>query len=93
MIYFENFYTTEPPIVYLRKQGILAVGTIRRNRINNCKLPEEKIMMKFERGTSQEFVTNIYGIEVTTLSWEDNRIVNLISNYVGTKPLVDIYNI
>lgn len=92
VVYFDNFYTTVPLVVYLRTQGILAVGTIRRNRIKNCKLPEEKVMMKFQRGASQEYVANIHGIEVTTLSWKDNRIVNLISNYVGTNPPLDIYN-
>ena len=92
VIYFENFYTTVPLIVYLHTEGIVAVGTIRCNRIKNFKLPEEKIMMKLERGTSQEIVINIHGIDVTSLSWKDNRIVNFISNYVGTKPRVDIYN-
>ena len=93
VIYFDNIYATVPLIVNLRTQGILAVGTIRCNRIKNSKLPEEKIMMKFKRGTSQEFVTNLQqGIDVTSLSWKDNWIVNLISYYVGTKPPVDIYN-
>ena len=49
--------------------------------------------MKSERGASQEFVANICGIDVTTLSWKDNRIVNLISTYIGTKPLKDRNNI
>lgn len=92
IVYFDNFYTTVPLLVYLRTQGILAVGTIRRNRIKNCKLPDEKLMMKYERGTSQEFISNIYGVDVTSLSWKDNRIVNLVSTYVGTKPISDTNN-
>lgn len=92
IVYFDNFYTTIPLLVYLRTQGILAVGTIRRNRIKNCKLPDEKVMMKCERGTSQEFVCTINGIEVTSVSWKDNRIVNLVSTYIGTKPIKAIEN-
>lgn len=86
ILYFDNYYTTIPLLIHLRTQGILSVGTIRRNRIKNCKLPEEKTMMKFERGTSQEFVASIYGIDVTSISWKDSKIVNLVSTYIGTKP-------
>lgn len=89
IIYFDNYYTTVPLVVYLRTQGILSVGTIRRNRIKNCKLPDEKTMQKFERGTSHEFICNIHGIDVTSLSWKDNKIVNLVSTYVGVKPISD----
>ena len=54
VVYFDNFYTTIPLLVYLRSQGIRLVGIIRRNRIKNCKLPDEKVMMKYEREMSQE---------------------------------------
>ncbi|XP_036345682.1 piggyBac transposable element-derived protein 3-like [Rhagoletis pomonella] len=91
IVYFDNYYTTLPLLVYLRTQGILSVGTIRRNRIKNCKLPEEKIMLKFERGTSKEFVSNICGIDVTPISWKDNRVVNMVSTYIGRKPLINSF--
>lgn len=88
IIYFDNYFSTVPLVVHLYKQGILSVGTIRRNRIKNCKLPDEKAMMKHARGASQEFVANISGVDVVTLSWKDNRIVNLISTYVGMKSFI-----
>lgn len=90
IIYFDNYYTTVALVVYLRTIGILSVGTIRRNRIKNCKLPDEKVMQKFERGTSHEFICNIHGIDVSSLSWKDNRVVNLLSTYVGVKPISSI---
>lgn len=37
--YFDNFYTSLPLLVYLRARGIYSLGTIRFNRIPNCKLP------------------------------------------------------
>ena len=40
-------------------------------------------MMKYERGYSCEFIANICVVEVTTLSWKDNRVVKLISTYVA----------
>lgn len=90
ILYFDNYYTSIPLILYLRSQGILSVGTIRRNRIKNCKFPDEKTMMKFERGTSKEFVASVYGMDVTSISWKDTRVVNLVSTYIGTKPVLDI---
>lgn len=75
-------------MLYLRTLEILSVDTIRSNRIKNYKLPEEKFVMKCARGSSQEFIATIYGIDLTSLSWKDNRIVNLISTYVWTKPIV-----
>lgn len=69
IIFFDNYFTTIPLLLCLRTQGILSIGTIRRNRIQNCKLPEEKVMLKSERGTSQEFVASIYGSDVRSLSW------------------------
>lgn len=31
---------------YVAKEGILSISTIRRNKIPDCKLSSEKIMMK-----------------------------------------------
>ena len=53
------------------------------------KLPEEKTLMKYERGYSCQFIAYICGIEVTTFSWKDNRVVNLISTYVGAEQILN----
>ena len=39
-------------------------------------------MMKYERGYSCEFIANICGVEVTTLSWKDKQILspNIVDN-------------
>lgn len=42
IIYFDNFYTSLPLMVYLRARGIYSLGTIRANRIPNSKLPTDK---------------------------------------------------
>ncbi|XP_039968939.1 uncharacterized protein LOC120780749 [Bactrocera tryoni] len=47
-------------------------------------------MSKYERGTSREYVASIYGVDVTSLSWKDNKIVNLVSTYIGMKPILMI---
>ena len=88
IVYMDNYYTSIPLLVFLRTQGIHSIGTINRNRIKNCKLPDPKAMMKMNRGVSAEFTSNIQGVELTSISWKDNKVVNLVSTFVGVKPLL-----
>ena len=45
-VFFDNYNTTLPLVVELSKHGIHSLGTVRRNRLQNCKLPDDKEMMK-----------------------------------------------
>ncbi|KAJ8942814.1 hypothetical protein NQ318_022828 [Aromia moschata] len=38
ILYFDNFYTSLGLLVYLRSRGIYSLGTVRINRVPNCKL-------------------------------------------------------
>ncbi|KAJ8954326.1 hypothetical protein NQ314_007130 [Rhamnusium bicolor] len=40
-------------------------------------------MAKEKRGTSQEFVAVIEGLEISSVVWKDNKIVTLISSFTG----------
>lgn len=82
-LYFDNYFTSIPLLVYLANEGIFSVGTIRRNRIPNCKLTSEKEMMKKERGSAIEYVCQAEGIDISTVSWKDSKIVNLASTFLG----------
>lgn len=85
-VYFDNYYSTIPLVSYLSKEGILCLGTIRRNRIADCKLPSEKDMKKEERGQSVEYVGVVDDVDVSTLLWKDNKIVTFVSNFAGQNP-------
>lgn len=50
-LYFDNYYTTLPLLVYLRKRKMFSLGTVRRHRLKNVKLPDEKVTMKKPRGS------------------------------------------
>lgn len=89
-IYFDNYYTSVPLLVYLAKKGIYSLGTVRRSRIPNTKIPNEKELKLKERGTSLEYVSNIDGVEVSSTVWKDNKAVTLLSTFVGKMPLSDI---
>jgi hypothetical protein len=45
-VYFDNYYTTIPLITYLVSQRIYCLGTVRRNRILNCRFISEKNINK-----------------------------------------------
>lgn len=88
IIYFDNFYTSLPLLVYLRARGIFSLGTVRVNRIQNCKLPSDNVIKKENRGFSTEFSGSCYGVDLTTVLWKDNKTVRLASTYVGVEPFI-----
>lgn len=84
-LYHDNYYSALPLMIYLAKEGVFSLGTIRKNRLPNCKLPTEIIMKKEPRGSSHEYMT-IDGVDVSTLVWKDKKYVTLISSFAGTHP-------
>lgn len=72
--------------MYLKNNGILSLGTARRNRLKNVKLPNEKDLMKSERGTSAECIAKIQKVLISAVVWKDNRLVTLLSTFVGEHP-------
>lgn len=89
-LYFDNYFTSLPLLEYLSKNGILSLGTIRRNRIPDCKLPTDKEMSKKDRGYSVEYVADVNGVDVATVAWKDNKVVNLASSFVGEIPKAQV---
>lgn len=89
-LYFDNYFTSLGLLEYLAKEGIHSLGTVRRNRIPDCKLTPEKTMMKKPRGYSEEFVADVNGTDVSTVAWKDNRIVTLASTFAGQQPETDV---
>ncbi|XP_065356131.1 uncharacterized protein LOC135950521 [Calliphora vicina] len=88
IIYFDNFYTTVPLLVYLRAKGIHSLGTLRVNRIPNCKLPSDNKIKDRQRGVLIEYVGSVYSVEIINVLWKDNNAVRLLSTYVGVKAFI-----
>ncbi|CAH2102653.1 unnamed protein product [Euphydryas editha] len=93
IVFFDNFYTSLPLIYYSSKQGIHCVGTVQQNRLPNCRLPDKKQLMKTSvpRGTYEERVSHHDGVDFSATVWKDNKVVTLLSSYVGSQP--EGYNI
>ncbi|XP_044570135.1 piggyBac transposable element-derived protein 2-like isoform X1 [Drosophila ananassae] len=85
-LYFDNYFNSLPLLKYLAESGILALGTIRKNRIPNFKSMENIHLRKNPRGTSVEYVADFGGVDISCPSWVDNKIVSLASNYAGIVP-------
>ena len=49
---FDNYFTSPELQIYLAKQGILSVGTVRSNRIPQCSLQSEVHIKRLEEGPS-----------------------------------------
>lgn len=91
IMYFDNFYlhlTSLQLLVYLRSRGIYALGTVRANRIPNCKLPDKKALKNKPRGYATEYVGHVKGVSVSIVAWKDNKTVRLASTYVGILPFI-----
>lgn len=75
IIYFDNFYTSIPLLVYLRARGIYSLGTVRVNRLPNCKLPSDNEIKSKERGYSIEYTATAYGVPLNCVLWKDNKLI------------------
>ena len=82
---FDNWFTTLDLLIYLKKKGILACGTVRSNRLQGCPLQSNKEMKKAGRGSIDYKSDMNSGIVVT--KWCDNNCVHIASNFVGTEPI------
>jgi hypothetical protein len=41
-LYFDNYYASTPLLSYLYGNGIISLGSVRKDRLTNNKLPNEK---------------------------------------------------
>ncbi|GBM13999.1 PiggyBac transposable element-derived protein 1, partial [Araneus ventricosus] len=88
-LFFDNYFNSLPLLEFLSKNGILSLGTVRRNRIPNCKLPLESEMKKEKRGYSLEQVC-INSTEISCVTWMENKPANFLSTFVGSLPIENI---
>lgn len=84
-VFFDNWFTTVDLMRYLKREGILAVGTIRGNRVQGCPLVGNKEIGKGNRGDLDYRVDNNSGVVI--VKWLDNSVVQLCSNFIGVEPM------
>lgn len=89
-LYFDNYYTTLALEVYLKKNGIYSLGTLRRNRVPGLLLPDDKTLKTKPRGFSAECLAEVDGEAVTAVVWKDNKCVTLLSTLSGKLPETEV---
>ena len=84
-LFADNYFTSLPVVEELQARGIQFLGTVRGNRLKGCAMKDEKTLKSEGRGSSDfrvEDFTNCVAVR-----WYDNRVVNLLSSYVGMEPV------
>lgn len=89
-LYFDNYYTSVQLLKSLKYKGILSLGTVRRNRVPDCKLPSDVELKKEPRGSINEYVAEFEGCELYNVSWKDNKTVIMLSTFAGTNPVREV---
>lgn len=85
-LFFDNWYTSLQLMAELHKKGILPLGTVNRKRLPNHDLPNAGQMTKKGRGFSVEKVVEVEDVDISVVTWLDNKVVNFASTYVGKYP-------
>lgn len=81
---FDNWFSFYYLMLTLKYMGVLAIGTVRTNRMMGCEFKNDKIMKREGRGTFDCKIDSTYGI--IGCKWFDNKFVHLFSNYMGPEP-------
>ena len=87
-LFFDNWFTTLDLLHYLKTVGILAVGTIRVNRLQGCPVSANKDLQKLRRGSMDHRYNANSGIVI--VKWVDNSVVQLASKFIGIVPMSEI---
>ena len=89
-VFFDNWFSSIPLCLSLKRSGYLVTATLRADRSKNCPLPAGKDLKKGGRG-SHSFRTDANsGITVT--KWYNNKCVQLISNHCDPQETNKIKN-
>ncbi|XP_050035995.1 piggyBac transposable element-derived protein 3-like [Dermacentor andersoni] len=81
----DNYFSSLDLAAELSKRGLGFVGTLRSNRLKDCRLKSESDLKKEGRGAFDYAVDSSRNIAV--VRWHDNRAVTIVSNYISTEPV------
>ncbi|KAG0423244.1 hypothetical protein HPB47_000968 [Ixodes persulcatus] len=60
----------------------------RINRVTGVSMPSDKEMKQKGRGSFEEKVATLDGIQLSCTRWQDNKAVTLLSTFVGAEPVL-----
>lgn len=83
-VFFDSWFTSLRLVEDLKTKGILAVGTVRADRTEECPLALDTVLKDLGRGSADFLMDGATGTEV--IKWLDNSSALLISSYAGVHP-------
>ena len=89
-LHVDNWFNSIPPSNYMFGRGIEMVGTVRSNRIGKLPIMSVSEMKKKGRGYFTAHLSNIDGVDTSVVSSFDNKVVTLLSNFVGSEPSTQV---
>lgn len=84
-VFFDNFFSSFKLLKTLAEKKIAATGTVRSNRTSDCPFKPEKELKKEERGAYDARCDP--NTKILVASWNDNSVVNVISNCLSVEPM------
>ncbi|XP_040067151.1 piggyBac transposable element-derived protein 3-like [Ixodes scapularis] len=81
----DNFFSSLDLVEELTGRGIQFVGTLRQNRLGDCKLLDEKTLKKLGQCAHDHRMDNAKRLAV--VRWFDRKAVTLVSNFVSVEPV------
>lgn len=72
-LYFDNYYTSIPLMSYLYGNGIISPRTVRKDRLLNNKLPNEKVSKLQNHGKLFEFISAYQNAPMSITWWKNNK--------------------
>ncbi|CAH2002562.1 unnamed protein product [Acanthoscelides obtectus] len=90
LLFFDNWFCSPELQIELARNGIYSVGTIRENRVPSSGLPTDKSLKKQGRGSFEERITSCGSTKLKIVKWQDNKVVTLLSTFIGGYPVTTI---
>ena len=81
-VIFDNWFTSPALMIEL--------GTLRLCRAPGLNFSTDREMALNGRGSFEEKVCNVDGVQLTAIHWHDNKSVKVISTFVGADPVTSI---
>jgi hypothetical protein len=53
-------------------------------------LPDDSLLMKKPRGTTDNCVSKVRDIDIVAVTWKDIKVVSLLSIFAATDPVVKV---
>jgi len=89
-VFYDNYFTGVDLQVYLAKNGIHSVRTVRFNKLPSCTLMTKAQLKKEGRGAIDEKTVVVDGIHLSAVRWHDNKAVTLLSTFAGLEPISEV---